>query len=68
MASSARLTEEIDTTREFIEIQLDSTRNRLIKVNLIISTVSMSLAVASCVSGIFGMNLTNNNGRSWVSV
>ena len=54
------LNEYIDDLEDLIEIELDSQRNQLIKLELIFTTATLSLTCFSVVVGIFGMNIKNN--------
>ncbi|KAK6267767.1 hypothetical protein QUC31_011927 [Theobroma cacao] len=48
--------EYIDDTEDFINIQLDSQRNRLIQFELLVTTTTLALAIFGTVVGVFGMN------------
>ena len=54
------LNEYIDDLEDLIEIELDSQRNQLIKLELILTTATLCLTCFSVVVGIFGMNIKNN--------
>lgn len=54
------LNEYIDDLEDLIEIELDSQRNRLIQLELILTTATLCLTCFSVVVGIFGMNIKNN--------
>jgi hypothetical protein len=47
---------------DLAEIYLDSQRNQLIKIDLIISNGMLSVGIFSMVSGTFGMNLRTVGG------
>ena len=47
-------------TEELVSLQMDTVRNRLLYINTVVSVVSLSVASASLVGSIFGMNLTNH--------
>jgi len=47
----------IQTTKKAIEMTMSNTRNNLMRLNLHISLVSLTLSSAAVTSGIFGMNL-----------
>ncbi|BBM99170.1 magnesium transporter [Marchantia polymorpha subsp. ruderalis] len=51
------LREYIDDTEDYINIQLDNHRNRLIQLELILSSATVVMAIYSLVAAIFGMNL-----------
>ena len=58
--SHKRLTElrdAIEDTEDLAEINLDSQRNQLIKIDLILSNGMLSVGIFSMVAGTFGMNL-----------
>ena len=46
-------------TEALVSIELDSHRNQLTAIDLVITLFSASLAIISCVSGLFGMNVLN---------
>lgn len=54
------LRKRIEATQGIIELQLDSHRNEMLKMNLMISMSALSLAFSTAVTGIFGMNLVNH--------
>lgn len=51
------LTESISTARNSLELALDSERNRMARIELLASLLSVPLASIGAVAGIFGMNL-----------
>jgi len=53
------LNEYIDDLEDLIEIELDSQRNQLIKLELILTSATLCLTAFSVVVGIFGMNIAN---------
>jgi magnesium transporter len=53
----SELRDAIEDTEDLAEISLDSQRNQLIKIDLIISNGMLSVGIFSMVSGTFGMNL-----------
>ncbi|CAI9118305.1 OLC1v1019861C2 [Oldenlandia corymbosa var. corymbosa] len=53
----ATLREYIDSTEDYINIQLDSHRNQLIQLDFFLSTGTVSLTIFALVTGIFGMNI-----------
>ena len=58
--SHKRLTElrdAIEDTEDLAEINLDSQRNQLIKIDLVLSNGMLSVGIFSMVAGTFGMNL-----------
>ncbi|KAG6547031.1 hypothetical protein Mapa_011648 [Marchantia paleacea] len=62
------LREYIDDTEDYINIQLDNHRNRLIQLELILSSATVVMAIYSLVAAIFGMNLPYkwNEGYSYI--
>ncbi|KAL0477497.1 mitochondrial inner membrane magnesium transporter [Acrasis kona] len=54
------LKSDIQSTQEFIEICLDSIRNRMIQLELRLSIASLSLTSGTLVAGLFGMNLMSH--------
>lgn len=46
-------------TQDFINISLDSKRNQLIKIDLVMTCVTFTMTVVAAVSALFGMNLRN---------
>jgi len=53
----AQLKETLASTEEFINFQLDTTRNKMMRMNLILSLVTISTGFGGLVTGTFGMNL-----------
>ncbi|KAL3688223.1 hypothetical protein R1sor_014532 [Riccia sorocarpa] len=60
--------EYIDDTEDYINIQLDNHRNRLIQLELILSAATVVMSIYSLVAAVFGMNLPFkwNEGYSYV--
>eukprot|EP00898_Chlorokybus_atmophyticus_P000989 jgi/Chlat1/1891/Chrsp145S02208 len=56
------LKEYVDDTEDFINIQLDSHRNQLIQLEVILTAGSFAIAVPYIVFGIYGMNIPEPNG------
>ena len=54
-----QLNEYIDDMEDLIEIELDSKRNQLIKLELLLTTGTLCLSGFGVVVGIFGMNIKN---------
>lgn len=50
---------DINSTQEFQQISLDTTRNRIMLLELRLAIAMLSLGVATFFAGLFGMNLTN---------
>jgi magnesium transporter len=64
------LTEYIDDTEDYVNIQLDSQRNQLIRLDLILTCLSASVALITAVTSLFAMNVSlspNSSGGpySW---
>ena len=53
----SELRDAIEDTEDLAEIYLDSQRNQLIKIDIIISNGMLSVGIFSMVAGTFGMNL-----------
>ena len=64
------LKDNLDHEELMITLRLDTLRNKLLTVELVISIVAMTLSIGSFISGIFGMNLYNplfkETTSSWV--
>lgn len=52
------LTEYIDDTEDYVNIQLDSQRNQLIRLDLILTCLSASVALITAVTSLFAMNVS----------
>jgi magnesium transporter len=50
------LTEYIDDTEDFINIELDSHRNQLIRLDLVLTTFAASVGLITAITGLFAMN------------
>ncbi|XP_024372149.1 magnesium transporter MRS2-7 isoform X3 [Physcomitrium patens] len=67
------LRKNIDATQEIWELGLDTTRNRIIQIDVLFSLGTVSMGVAALVAGYFGMNIPNKLENSptafwWVVV
>ncbi|KAI3437682.1 hypothetical protein D9Q98_000131 [Chlorella vulgaris] len=51
------LCEYIDDTEDYIAIQLDSHRNALIRLDLVLTSFSASVALITAITGLFAMNV-----------
>lgn len=51
--------------QDYINIELDNHRNQLIRLELLLTAATFSVALVGGVSGIFGMNLNNNHQDSY---
>lgn len=51
------LNEYIKDTEDMVSIKLDTHRNALITVDLVITAFTACLAIVTAITGIFGMNL-----------
>ena len=56
-ARLAELRDAVEDTEDLAEISLDSQRNALIKIDLVISNATLAVGVFGVVAGAFGMNL-----------
>lgn len=52
-----QMSQYIEDTEDFINIQLDNVRNQLIQFELLLTTATFVVAIAGVVAGIFGMNV-----------
>eukprot|EP00271_Cylindrocystis_brebissonii_P017766 TRINITY_DN474_c0_g1_i1.p1 TRINITY_DN474_c0_g1~~TRINITY_DN474_c0_g1_i1.p1 ORF type:complete len:569 (+),score=106.23 TRINITY_DN474_c0_g1_i1:631-2337(+) len=52
-----QMSQYIDDTEDFINIQLDSVRNQLIQFELLLTTATFVVAMFGVVAGVFGMNV-----------
>jgi magnesium transporter len=53
------LNENIDDTQEILTLKLSSRRNKIIQIDLILSSVTAIFAFLAVVTGFFGMNIAN---------
>lgn len=53
--------DKIEDAEELLELDLDSRRNELVGLNLIVATVAMAFGFAAVIAGVFGMNLVNSD-------
>ncbi|KAL4428791.1 hypothetical protein ABPG77_005229 [Micractinium sp. CCAP 211/92] len=51
------LCEYIDDTEDYIQIKLDSQRNVLIRLNLVLTSFSAAVALVTAITGLFAMNV-----------
>lgn len=58
------LLDEIKHTEDHVALQLDLLRNRILKVELVLSIVSFVVSLGGLVTGMFGMNLINHLEKS----
>lgn len=58
------LTEYIDDTEDYINIELDNQRNQLIRIELVLTAATFAVAIIGSIAGIFGMNLNNGHEDS----
>lgn len=69
-----RVREYIESTNDYIDIQLDSRRNKLIQLEVWVSAATVCMAIYSLVAAIFGMNIpyswTDDHGYmfKWVVI
>ena len=52
-----QLTSTIENTQDVLELTLDNERNRIARLELLLSMAGLSIGTCSAVSGFFGMNL-----------
>jgi magnesium transporter len=53
------LNENIDDTQEILVLKLSSRRNKIIQIDLVLTSATAVLAVLAVVTGFFGMNILN---------
>ena len=53
------LKHKLTSAQEMVSMKLDTTRNELLKTNMILSIIALYLTLGGFVAGIFGMNLDN---------
>ena len=59
LTSSLRLLEkEIDATEDYLQFKLDTARNKLIRLDVLLGIVGTWLAFSQCITGFYGMNLS----------
>ncbi|QDZ19784.1 magnesium transporter [Chloropicon primus] len=58
------LKEKIDNTEGLLRLELDHHRNKLIQIELLLTTGTLSIGTVAAVAGIFGMNLVNDSENS----
>lgn len=54
------LMEYIDDAEDYINIELDSHRNQIIQLDLVLTTATTAVSMIAAIGSIFGMNLANN--------
>ena len=54
-----RISEDIEDTEEYLSLRVDHFRNKIIKIDLAVSTVTLVFAVLAVVVGLYGMNIKN---------
>ncbi|KAK5577440.1 hypothetical protein RB653_002381 [Dictyostelium firmibasis] len=52
-----QLKETLNSTEEFVNFQLDTARNKMMRMNLMLSLVTISTGLGGVITGTFGMNL-----------
>ena len=56
--------EFIDDTEDYVNITLDSHRNQLIQVDLLLTAATFCIGLATLMAGFFGMNLASGREAS----
>jgi magnesium transporter len=51
------LTEYVEDTEDFINIELDSQRNQLIRLDLVLTLLGVSMALVTAATSLFAMNV-----------
>jgi magnesium transporter len=52
-------------TQDYLNIELDSHRNQLIQLELLLTAGMFAMAIVTLVAGLFGMNLNNKHEESY---
>lgn len=52
--------------QDYINIELDSHRNQLIQLELLLTAGMLAMALVTAIAGLFGMNLFNKEEGSYV--
>jgi Mg2+ and Co2+ transporter CorA len=53
------------TLQDYLNIELDSHRNQLIQLELLLTAGMFAMAIVTLVAGLFGMNLNNKHEESY---
>jgi magnesium transporter len=53
----AHLEQQVDATEDLVNIDLDSRRNMLVALDLLVTSITLMLTLVTAVAGVFGMNL-----------
>jgi hypothetical protein len=53
------------TVQDYLNIELDSHRNQLIQLELLLTAGMFAMAIVTLVAGLFGMNLNNKHEESY---
>ena len=59
------LYEYVDDTEDFIHIELDSKRNQIIRMQIILTSFNASVAIVTAMTSLFAMNLAMMPGDNW---
>ena len=51
--------QNLESSRDLWAVQLDSTRNRIIRIEVVVAIASFALLLCTVPAGFFGMNLTS---------
>lgn len=54
-----QLATNIETTQGVLELTLDNERNRIARLELLLSMAGLAVGASACVSSFFGMNLVS---------
>lgn len=59
LADAQEMVENMNSTRDIWAMQLDTIRNRIIRVELLVAVASFALMMSTVPASFFGMNLTS---------
>lgn len=51
--------ERIDDTEDLVAIDLDHRRNRIVALDLIVTSIMLATSFVTAIAGVFGMNMVN---------
>lgn len=55
----------VSATQDFMSTSLDSIRNRILRLGLLLNVSAFSLSVSACLAGLWGMNLDVPLENTW---
>ncbi len=60
MGRLGHLEQQVDATEDLVNIDLDSRRNQLVALDLLVTSITLMFSLVTAVAGVFGMNLKNS--------